>query len=432
MTLISSWGMLRAEEQTIYSISNRNCFSLSIKTNKKMLPRGNGRSYGDVCQNDNGILLSSLFLNKFISFDEDSQTVTVESGVLLKDLQRFLVKRGFMLPVTPGTQMITVGGAIANDVHCKNHHMYGTFGNHVLSFVLHRSNGEVINCSPNENSDFYRATIGGIGLTGFISQATLSLKRIAGPWIDAENIPYSNLNEFFELAKKSETNYEHTVSWIDCISGNGQRGIFMRGNNAPDTGYGEINRNIKVPFKMPFSLVNKFSLWGFNHMYYFIQSMKKTPFKVHYEKFFYPLDNILEWNRIYGPNGFYQYQFVVPFESGIDAVSEVQKEIAKSGQGSFLGVLKTFGNYKSVGMLSFPFEGITYALDFPNRGKITEKLFNRLDCIIKNAHGRLYLAKDARQPKELFISGYGEKFEEFTKYIDPNFSSDLSRRLMDI
>lgn len=429
-----SWGNLAPSLCNNINISNRNVDLFDLcKASESVLPRGNGRSYGDVCTNTGHTLLTNLFLNKLIDFDPENQTVTVESGVMLKDLQRFLVKRGFMLPVTPGTQLITVGGAIANDVHCKNHHKYGTFGNNLVSFVLKRTDGEVLNCSLTENEGFFRATLGGIGLTGFITQATLKLRTVTGPMIDAENIPYKDLKEFFELAKASETEYEHHVSWIDCITGNGERGVFMRGNNATESSpYSEINRNIAVPMMSPFSLVNQLSLFGFNKLYYFMQTLKNKPFKVHYEKFFYPLDNILQWNYIYGPSGFFQYQFVVPMEHGYDAVKEVQKEIARSKQGSFLGVLKTFGKVKSLGYLSFPEEGWTYALDFPNRGVETNKLLDRLDSIVKEAKGRLYLAKDVRQPRSLFEQGYGDNISEFLKYRDPKISSDLSRRLLGI
>ena len=441
MAKFGSWGnLVRAEHIIEYltdSYSLPEYFVKHLKNNSrddyghKVLPLGNGRSYGDVCTNSNGVLLKTEFLNHLISFEPEKMTLECESGVMLKDLQRFLVPNGFMLPVTPGTQLITVGGAIANDVHCKNHHMFGTFGHHVESFTLARSDGSILNCSAGENKKLYRATIGGIGLTGVILTAKLKLKPVAGPWIDAENIPYENLDEFYSIAKDSEAGYEHTVSWIDCITGNGERGIFMRGNNSGDTAYKCIERNIKVPFMMPMSLVNKMSLFLFNKMYYFAQTVKKSKFKAHYEKFFYPLDNILEWNRIYGPKGFFQYQCVVPMENGFDAIKEMQRVISESGQGSFLGVLKTFGDKEAAGMLSFPKEGFTYALDFPNLGEKTKKLFSRLDSIVNEANGRLYLAKDARQPKELFEKGYGtDVINEFVKYRDPAVSSDLSRRLL--
>lgn len=431
MVAFASWGNLQREEHEIFDYVQFSDLSKYINSKNKSLPLGNGRSYGDVCTNANGILISSKQLRHFVDFDKNEMTFSCESGVLLKDIQRFLVPRGFMLPVTPGTQLITVGGAIANDVHCKNHHKYGTFGHNVIEFTLLRSDGEILNCSRTQNTEMFYATIGGIGLTGFILNAKLKLRKVAGCMIDAENVPYKTLDEFYEIAKSSEENYEHTVAWIDCITGTGERGIFMRGNNAEDATAYNIDKSIKVPFMMPISLVNKFSLYGFNQLYYLAQVLKKRISKVHYEKFFYPLDGILDWNRIYGPKGFYQYQCVVPFENGFEAIKEMQKEIARAGQGSFLGVLKTFGDIPSLGLLSFPKAGFTYALDFPNRGIKTERLFQSLDSIVSAAGGRLYLAKDARQNKSLFEKGYGiDKINQFVKYCDPKFSSDLSRRLL--
>ncbi len=431
MVAFSSWGNLRREEHDIREYFRFSGIFDYLNADKKSLPLGNGRSYGDVCTNSNGILIHSQNLQHFLEFDPENMTFSCESGCLLKDIQRFLVPRGFMLPVTPGTQLITVGGAIANDVHCKNHHKFGTFGHNVVEFTLVRSNGEELICSKTQNKELFEATIGGIGLTGLIINAKLKLRKVAGCLIDAENIPYKTLDEFYDIAKSSEGGFEHTVAWIDCITGNGERGIFMRGNNADDQNAYDLNSSIKVPFMMPFSLVNKLSLYGFNQLYYIAQKMKKRKFKAHYEKFFYPLDGILEWNRIYGPKGFFQYQCVVPFKNGFEAIKEIQKEIAKSGQGSFLGVLKTFGNMPPAGLMSFPEPGFTYALDFPNRGVKTEKLFKALDSIVENAGGRLYLAKDARQGRELFEKGYGtERINQFVKYCDPQFSSDLSRRLL--
>jgi FAD/FMN-containing dehydrogenase len=434
MTLVSSWGLLKKTEHNIYPVADRLqrqfLQSEHLGDNRTFLPRGNGRSYGDVCINSGGTLLWTGFLDKFVDFDPQNMTVTVESGVLLRDLQRFLVVKGFMLPVTPGTQEVSVGGAIACDVHCKNHHMYGTFGCNVKSFKLLRTDGELLTCSSSENAGFFKATIGGLGLTGLVVEATLLLKKVAGSWINAENIPFANLNEFFDLSKASENKYEHTVSWIDCITGDGERGIFMRGNNSERRDCELLKGSINFPFTPPFSLVNSLSLRLFNTFYYYAQSLKSRPFWVQYEKFFYPLDHVGNWNRIYGKKGFYQYQCVVPMSAGYDAVSEIQQQIAKANEGSFLGVLKTFGRKKSPGLLSFPVHGVTYALDFPNRGDKTEKLFRNLDSIVRESGGRLYLAKDARQPKELFELGYGDAMNEFIKYADPRISSDLSRRLM--
>jgi len=343
-----------------------------------------------------------------------------EAGVLLRDIQRLVIPRGWILPVTPGTRLVTVGGAIANDVHGKSHHVLGSFGDHVLKLTLLRSDGEIIHCGQNERRDWFSATVGGLGLTGMITQAEIQLRRVAGPWLDTETVPYANLNEFFQLSDDSESGWEHTVSWIDCISGGGGRGLFMRGNPA-DVERRQLRkaRNLKMPIVPPFSLVNGLSLRLFNMLYYNINKRKAGREVTHYESFFYPLDNILEWNRMYGPKGFFQYQSVVPREVGQDAVQSMLKEIARSGDGSFLAVLKTFGNRQPVGMLSFPQPGVTLALDFPNHGARTHKLFERLDAIVR----------DARMAKELFEAGY-PRLAEFMKYRDPGISSGLSRRLM--
>lgn len=397
-----------------------------------MLAYGNGRSYGDVCLNAGGGLWKTTGLDHFIAFDDQTGVLECEAGLLLRDVQQLMVPRGWMLPVTPGTQLITVGGAIANDVHGKNHHVMGSFGEHVLALRLLRTGGEVIECGPAENIDWFAATVGGMGLTGVISQATIQLRRIAGPWLESENLPYKNLDAFFQLADGSEAGWEHTVSWIDCISHGGGRGIFMRGNHvvvqkgpAPKRGKKTVHL---VP---PISLVNHLTLRPFNFAYYNLQALKRGKALVHYEPFFYPLDNLLEWNRIYGPRGFYQYQSVVPRAGGRNAIGAMLKEIARSGEGSFLGVLKTFGNRQPVGMMSFPQPGVTLALDFPNRGKRTLALFASLDAIVREAGGRIYPAKDARMPRDLFESGY-PRLNEFLKYRDPGISSGMSRRLMGV
>jgi len=294
---------------------------------------------------------------------------------------------------------------------------------------LARTDGTEIACGPIQNSEWFTATVGGLGLTGFIVEAEIQLRPIHGPWLNTETIPYSNLSEFFQLADSSEKDWEHTVSWIDCMSNKGQ-GIFMRANPSKELNQTpKMKPEKKMPFVPPFSLVNSLTLRPFNFTYYGLQKYNAGPGIVHYEPFFYPLDKLLEWNRMYGPKGFYQYQSVVPRNVGQDATHAMLKEIEKSGEGSFLAVLKTFGNRESLGMLSFPEPGVTLALDFPNHEARTHKLMNRLDAIVKEAKGRIYPAKDARMPRELFEAGY-PKLNEFLKYRDVGISSALSRRLL--
>lgn len=427
MTKVSSWGRLDSHDHEVIVLSQLN--KLPGHSSARGLPFGNGRSYGDVCLNPDGVLWTTRGLDRFVAFDDKQGLLTCEAGVLLRDIQRLIVPNGWMLPVTPGTQLVTVGGAIANDVHGKNHHVWGSFGDHVHNLRLLRTNGEVIECGPTSQSDWFRATVGGMGLTGVITQATLQLRRIEGPWLEAENVPFQQLASFFELADGSEAGWEHTVSWVDCLNSQG-RGVFMRGNHAAaQTGPQPNGGGIAVPFVPPVSLVNKLSLRPFNLAYYQLQASKRDRALVHYEPFFHPLDNVHHWNRIYGPKGFYQYQSVVPREAGQEAVSAMLQTIAKAGEGSFLAVLKTFGDRQSVGMLSFPMPGVTLALDFPNKGEKTLALLRSLDAIVREAGGRIYAAKDSRMPRNLFESGYPQ-WTEFVKYRDPGISSAMSRRLM--
>ncbi|WP_353361789.1 FAD-binding oxidoreductase [Acidovorax sp. FG27] len=399
-----------------------------------------GRSYGDVALNPGGTLWLTAPQDRMVSWDETTGELTCEAGVLLRDIQQAFVPRGWMLPVTPGTQIVTVGGAIANDVHGKNHHVQGSFGDHVRCLELLRTDGERIRCGPQVQSDWFTATVGGMGLTGVITQATLRLVRVPGAWLETETIPYRTLGAFFDLADSSEQAWEHTVSWIDCLSArdNGRtvRGIFLRANmarpeagEAPHAAPAALGRPLTVPFAPPISLVNSATLRPFNAAYYHLNRRRAGRARQHYVPFFYPLDNVQEWNRIYGRAGFYQYQCVVPHASGPQAIAALLQEITATGQGSFLGVLKTFGQREAVGLMSFPQPGVTLALDFPNRGESTLQLFARLDGVVAQAGGRLYPAKDARMPRALFESGY-PKLPQFLPFRDPGIQSAMSQRLM--
>lgn len=425
MMPVTSWGRLNRAPHDVEFVA-----SSAWRPSGVGLAHGMGRSYGDVCLNPGGRLWMTRGMDHFVDFDETSGRLRCEAGVLLRDIQRLVIPRGWILPVTPGTQIVTVGGAIANDVHGKNHHVLGSFGDQVRRIWLARTDGQVIECGPDLMPDWFAATVGGLGLTGVIVQVEIQLRRVAGPWLDTENVPYANLEEFFQLADESEAGWEHTVSWIDCISGGGGRGIFMRGNHADHPGRPQPKAKTRtMPIVPPVSLVNELSLRPFNLMYFNLQKMKAGRSIAHYEPFFYPLDNLLEWNRMYGPRGFYQYQSVVPRETGADAVAQMLRLISRSGNGSFLAVLKTFGDRQPIGMLSFPRPGVTLALDFPNKGESTLALFRELDAVVTEAGGRIYAAKDARMPREVFEAGY-PRLQEFMAYRDPGISSGLSRRLM--
>lgn len=431
----ASWGGYPAGEQKLRVVRNRHG-PLPLQPGETALPYGSGRSYGDSCLNDRGVLLDARALDRFIAFDAETGEITCEAGVTLAGIIDVALPHGWFPPVTPGTKFVTLGGAIANDVHGKNHHGQGTFGAHVVSFELLTSDGARRICSPNENAPLFAATIGGLGLTGFITSATIRLKRMASPFLSGQSIKFGNLDEFFALSAASSEDHEYAVSWIDCLSGGASpgRGIFMRANPADteEAAAGKAPRRLPLamPIMPPLSLVNRLTLKPFNQLYFHRQRAGEVNRLWHYSSFHYPLDSISHWNRIYGPKGFLQYQCVVPVAEQRAVAAQLLAEIARSGQGSFLAVLKTFGARASPGMLSFPMEGVTLALDFPILGPSTFALLDRLDAIVSEAEGRVYPAKDARMSAETFRRGY-PRLNAFRAFVDPRFSSSFERRVME-
>lgn len=400
-----------------------------------VLPFGQGRSYGDVCLNDGGILLDTGPLSHFIAFDEASGLIRCEAGVTLSEMLSLTVPKGWFLPVTPGTKFVSIGGAIANDVHGKNHHRVGTFGMHVTQFELLRSGEERVICSPAQNADLFRATIGGLGLTGLLLWAEIQLHPISSPFIRTERIRFDNLKEFFEIARVSDQSHMYTVAWIDCLAKNRHlgRGVFIRGNHVEDESPRSVRprsrSTLTIPFDAPHLLLNRFAMKAFNVAYYHRHFSKHTEEIVHYDPFFYPLDAIHRWNRLYGSRGFLQYQCVVPFDGEGGAIQEVLQRVVRTGEASFLSVLKIFGAKRSPGMLSFPRPGVTLALDLPNAGVPTLRLLEELDDIVRLSGGAVYPAKDARMSPNNFKIFF-PKWEEFSRYLDPQFSSNLWRRVM--
>ncbi|ADC71526.1 FAD linked oxidase domain protein [Thioalkalivibrio sp. K90mix] len=398
-----------------------------------LLAYGLGRSYGDVCLNPGGSLLHTRDLDRFIAFDPDTGRITAEAGLTLDDLLRFAVPRGWFVPVVPGTRFVTLGGAVANDVHGKNHHHAGSFGEHVRAMTLRRSAGECLEVTPDDTPDWFAATVGGLGLTGLIETVTLQLVPVRTPWMRAWSQRFDSLDEFWELDARAEREWPYTVAWIDCLNpgprGEVGRGIYSGARHATTaparSQYREPRR--AIPLDPPVSLVNRVTLRLFNQLYY-RQSVHPTARAVHHLPWLFPLDAIRHWNRIYGYKGFYQYQCVLPPHAQKDGMQALLDAVAASGQGSFLAVLKRFGDRAGPGMLSFPRPGATLALDFPERGNETEHLFRRLDHIVQEAGGALYPAKDARMSPDLFRSGF-PRWEEFASFVDPEFSSGFWRRV---
>ena len=393
-----------------------------------LIPYGLGRSYGDSCLNAGRELVDCRRLNRFLGFDEETGILRCESGVSLADIIDVFLPKGWFLPVTPGTQFVTVGGAIANDVHGKNHHCAGTFGAHVHQLGLHRSCDGLVLCSPEENPRLFRATIGGLGLTGVIAWADIQLRRVSGPWIDAQLIPFQSLSTFLDLSRESDGRFEYTVAWLDCFAGKNPRGIFFRGNHSNESAKPlRRKQGPKLPFNLPAWLLNRYSVKAFNSAYYHLHAAKSGATRVGYDSFFYPLDSVRQWNLLYGKHGFLQYQCVIP-ESNADAFEEVLERIARSGMGSFLGVLKQFGSAPAAGMLSFPRPGLTLALDFAMRGEKTLDLLQSLDELVLASGGALYPAKDARMSPALFEASF-PNWRSFVPCIDPKMSSSFWRRV---
>jgi FAD/FMN-containing dehydrogenase len=428
-----SWGRFPHVRQGAVVLRERNARLPIEPGSGPYLPFGNGRSYGDSCLNDGGVLLDCRGLNRVIAFDPERGIVSCEAGLLLSEILELIVPQGWFLPVTPGTKYVTVGGAIANDVHGKNHHRRGTFGCHVRAFELLRSDGTRKACSACENADWYRATIGGLGLTGVVTWAELQLLPIESDQIDEEVIRFANLDEFVKLAHESDATHEYSVAWIDSLSSGDKlgRGLLIRGRHA-QRGNGGLKAyggpRLSVPFTPPFTMVNRVSLKIFNAIYYRRQLATLRRRRIHYEPFFYPLDSVRSWNRLYGPRGLLEHQSVIPLASGIDAVREMLERTVKAGLGSFLTVLKIFGDVASPGLLSFPRPGLTLALDFPNKGLATFRLLDELDAVTRAARGAVYPGKDGRMSAESF-QAFFPQWRELVPFIDPHFSSSFWRRV---
>ena len=428
-----SWGRYPNISQKGTKLYWRNSHvPLEEMAGKTYLPFGNGRSYGDVCLNDTGMVLDCRYLDRFISFDPATGILRCEAGVLLTEIIHLVISKGWFLPVTPGTQFVTLGGAIANDVHGKNHYAAGTFGCHVRCLELLRSDGERIFCSTDSRPDLFKATIGGLGLTGVITWAEIQLSPVKNSYIEEETIRYNNLAQFFSLARESNQSHEHTVAWVDCLATGKQlgRGLFTRGNysDSTETSPPQSPKHVNFIIDPPFTLINSFSLKVFNHIYYRKQRADRIKRLSHYQSFFYPLDAIYGWNRIYGSKGFFQYQCVVPSDHMEEAISEILTRIGNAGLGSFLAVLKLFGDKPSPGLLSFPMPGATLALDFPNQGKKTLQLLDQLDEVTRSAGGRVNPSKDARMKPDDFRFGFPD-WIKMQQYHDPRICSSFWRRV---
>jgi FAD/FMN-containing dehydrogenase len=426
-----SWGRFPKLFAEVRPLFWKEDFPASIAAGTKILAVGMGRSYGDVCLLQHGTLLTTPNLDRLISFDSGTGLLRCEAGVTLAEILDFAVPRGWFLPVSPGTKYVTVGGAIANDIHGKNHHVAGTFGLHTPGFELVRSDGTPIVCSPTENPEWYAATIGGMGLTGLISWAELQLRPIVSRRIRYRSTRFVGLEEFIALSQAS-AHKEYSVAWIDCVARgrNFARGIFIQGEHEENPGplTPLAKPRLALPFDLPAFALSRSSVGAFNTLYYHKQMAKDRTGLIDYEPFFYPLDRILQWNRLYGKQGLLQFQCVLPWETGTMGMTQLLKAITASGLASFLAVIKVFGDAVSPGVMSFPVPGITLALDFPVRREVSFDLLDRLADITADFGGRMYPAKDACMSAAHFQQFYPQ-WEQWAAYIDPAFSSSFWQRV---
>ncbi|CAB3758006.1 FAD-binding oxidoreductase [Paraburkholderia solisilvae] len=431
---LQSWGHYPHAPQSSHPLAWRDAIQAELERVSARfgttLAFGNGRSYGDSCLAATDHVLHMRAVGRFISADWTNGVLRAEAGVTLGDVLALSVPRGWMLPVTPGTQFVTLAGAVANDVHGKNHHVRGTFGRHVRRFSLLRSDRAPAECAPGENDELFRATIGGLGLTGVIEWVEIQLMPVQSSRISTTSIRFDNLDGFFALSNELDPQHEYGVAWVDCLANGAAlgRGLYMCGDHAT---HGDLSmpaaRVRTVPFALPLSLINRYTLKPFNALYYRRQRQRSAHADVDLIRFLYPLDSILHWNRIYGQRGFQQHQCVIPEAAARDALKAILAAIAHSGSGSFLAVLKRCGALASPGLLSFPMQGVSLALDFPQHARRNDALFQRLDAIVSEAGGRQYPAKDAHMSGACFRAAY-PAWHQLERNRDPALMSRFWQR----
>ena len=404
-------------------------FRSTQASKSSFLPYGNGRSYGDSCLTRHGFHVDMRACNRIMSLNLETGVLTAEPGVILGNLIGHLHGKGWFPAVVPGTQFVTLGGALANDIHGKNHHGKGTFGSHVLSFKLARSDGSVVNCSAIENQDLFAATIGGMGLTGIVIELTMQLAKVNAHSVRQSTIPFASLDGYFELIENEGDAHEYAVAWIDQLAygANFGRGLMLLGDHA-ETDLPNSNKlQLSVPFQPPVSLLNGWSLKLFNTAYNFAGQRKTGEQIVNAQSFFFPLDAVKNWNRLYGPRGLYQHQSVIPLDAAPEIIPAMLRATHDAGEASFLTVLKKFGAIASPGLLSFPRSGHTLTLDFPNRGMRTLSLLNRLDHLVLQAGGAVNPYKDARMSAAMLKASF-TNWQMLEAMRDPAIVSDFWTR----
>jgi len=426
MTLVESWGRQPAVRQRAVEVGP-DVSGRDLASHPSVLAFGRGHSYGDVCLNPGGALLSTRRLDRILAFDVSAGTVVCEPGVTLEALIERVQPAGWFPPVLPGTKHVTLGGAVASDVHGKNHAREGSFGHHVRALELLRSSGERLACAPGRNGELFRATIGGLGLTGLVTRMELGLRRAASACFDAEYVKLARFEEFFRELPETEARFEHAAAWLDGLD-RGVRGILGRANRAESGARRPRPPSLTFPCTAPAALLTDASVGLFNRLVWRRQREAVARRVVHQDAILFPEDRLLRWNRAFGLRGILEYHALFPRGEAQEAVGELFERVFASRERFYIGVLKGFGDRARAGFLSFARAGVSVAMNFPFRGDRTLRLLDELDRVLVRRRGVLYLAKDARMPPSVFRAVYPEAVA-FAGFVDPRFSSGLWRRV---
>jgi len=440
---LTGWGRMAPGECTVFRPEKQRTLEAIVEgaDTPTLLARGLGRSYGDTAVNTAGGVVRMERLNGMIAFDDGTGTLVSEAGVSLAEIIDVFLPRGFFLPVTPGTKFVTVGGAIANDIHGKNHHRDGTFGDFVDWFDLLTPTGDVLRCSRTENTDAFWATLGGIGLTGFIVAAAVRLQRVPSAYMRVDYRKANNLEDALAAIDAKDDDYQYSVGWTDCLAKGGALGrtVLMRGEHASPEDLDRDRRHmpyhvprrakLKVPFEAPGFLINPMFISVFNNLVWSAHKAMDGAI-IDYDRYFYPLDRILEWNLLYGRGGFAQYQVTVP-KAEYTCLIKLLELLQRERRPVTLAVLKAFGAAND-GLLSYPSAGYTLTLDLSNKGDLPSVL-RRMDAILLEHGGRIYLAKDVAAEPATVAAMYSklEQFKAVRSELDPDnrLASSMARRL---
>jgi decaprenylphospho-beta-D-ribofuranose 2-oxidase len=437
---VSNWGNTPTIYASLIPFNHLHQLKEVIHHTQNVIPRGMGRCYGDSALNDT--IISTTEFNQMKSFDASTGIVICQAGITLEAILNTIIPSGWFLPVTPGTKFVTIGGVVAANVHGKNHHVHGSLSQHLMYIDVLTSEDTIIRCSPNEQSDLFYMTCGGMGLTGIIVEVAIQLIPISSSYIRQKTMRAKNLETIMDYFEVSH-DWTYSVAWIDCLATGSSlgRSVLMLGEHATCNELSHrqskqplqlsSKRKKSIPYFLPNWALNSWTVRLFNMAYFHASPKTESTQIIDYDSFFYPLDHIHHWNKCYGKRGFTQYQCVFPLHSSKDGLTQLLHKISDSGQGSFLAVLKRFGK-ESLPGLSFPMEGYTLALDFPMTPS-TCQLMNELDTIVEKYNGRLYLAKDSRMSASFFKSTY-KNYDSFISHknnIDTKhqFQSMQSRRL---